>query len=171
MRSFINLYLFATVTMLLIIPIKADAELVTSSRWKARALEAEDNLASLHVTLRNAPKNEWESKETAKLECKVMLESAYGRHLTEESNVYKAVKSTEYFHLLLSSGRGADFLDLVYAYNPQIGFIGTRIDTLPKGWTLIFPSVGKVVVGLPGKESCRFSFDLRDPFNSEVLSN
>jgi hypothetical protein len=171
MRSFINLYLFVTLTMLLIIPIKADAELVASSRWKVRALEAEDRLTSLHVTLRSTPKNEWKSKETAKLECKVMLESAYGRHLTEESNVYKAVKSTEYFHLLLSSGRGAEFLDLVYAYNPRIGLIGARIDTLPEGWSLLFPSSRTVIVNLPGKESCRFSFDLRDPFNSKVVSN
>ena len=98
-----------------------------------------------------------------------MLESAYGRHLTEESNVYKAVKSTEYFHLLISSERSAENLDLVYAYNPRISLIGARIDSLPKGWTLIFPSVGKMVVDLPGKESCRFSFDLRDPFNSQAV--
>ncbi len=136
-----------------------------SNLWKARALDAADNIAVLQAKLEKVPR---ESKQAQRLRCEVMLEFAYGMHLTEESMVHKFDKGMEFFHFFLNGGEEAGLFDIIYIYTPSGEVIATRIDTIPKKWLLMFLIPGKVQLLMPN-DGCVFQFDFTNPFAGKVL--
>jgi hypothetical protein len=134
--------------------------------WKARALEAID-----------ASKRVASSEPGSTGRYKLMIEMAFMLHAAgakQEQVVHQKDKNGEYFHIMLN-GDADGMFDLVYVYSPSGVLTATRVDALPRHWSLLWMHqgefagafAGKLVVGTTGSRV--ICFDLVDPFSPDVF--
>lgn len=151
------------------------ALLAVEKQFEARAYRAGANLEKLEEKLKKMGEEKSRSKEGRLLLCEVMLESAYGAHLALKGTMQKtgtddAGNKTKLFHLVLNGGE-AGLFDMVYKYSPDGELIGTVINELPKNWSIIFlPRSIKDYLAVETDTKSRFLFNIRDPFEAEVLN-
>lgn len=145
--------------------------------WKARALEAGDKLEHPVVGEPHSPQR-----------LEHMLDFAYLMHAAMPESVHTSYANNgDAFHLILNAD-GQSF-DIVYLYEANGELVGTRIDSLPKGWNVLvsqpLPALNTLIemrrarVGIKnlpkpqalliGADGGKLVFDMVDPFNAFVL--
>ena len=93
--------------------------------WKARALQATENLEKLH--------EEMKEKDSRKIRFEIMLESAYAMILAMPDVTVKKTQKIIAYHIILNYGKKDGYLDIVYCYDVKTyEYLGVRIDKIPK---------------------------------------
>jgi hypothetical protein len=147
--------------------------------WKARGLEALERLETAPATKPNSPER-----------YRDLLEGAFMLHASGKTLVHSADENGEAFHIILNGGGDTGLFDLVYLFNFDGTPLGTRVASLPKGWTILFMREKEaalavvmehrrtergIVLDAPpiplvvGTGHCMLIFDLNDPFNPFVM--
>jgi hypothetical protein len=147
--------------------------------WKARALDALERLEKLPPSQPYSPER-----------YRANLEEAFSHHANASLPVHKTFDDMEAFHLILNGGGDTGLFDLVYIYKLDGTLIGTRVESLPKGWTIVMlrdtatqlvevmehrrTERGIVLDDPPlplvvGTAHAMLVFDLNDPFNPFVM--
>lgn len=167
------------VLLLLLVAGSADAAVSMTTLWKARGLEALERLETAPATKPNSPER-----------YRDLLEGAFMLHASGKTPVHSADARGEAFHIFLNGGGDTGLFDLVYLFNFDGTPIGTRVASLPKGWSILFmreqeaalaammehrrtergivrdaPPIPLVV----STGHCMLVFDLNDPFNPFVM--
>jgi hypothetical protein len=141
-----------------------------ASQWKAHAFDAAAALEASDTRAKKLSKAT-DSPAWKHFVLETMLRAAWVLHLTQEEVVHKKEPGGEAFHLVLNGGKDAGLLDVVYLYDAKGRPIGTRVDSLPKGWRLVFfspESGGSHRFGVI-TEVGYLVFDRDDPFAAMVL--
>ncbi|QDE91905.1 hypothetical protein BHS06_24580 [Myxococcus xanthus] len=111
-------------------------------------------------------------------------------HANGETPVHSADSNGDAFHILMNGGGDTGIFDLVYLFKFDGTPIGTRIDSLPQGWHILFMKEKEaalaalmehrrakrgIVLNTPPSPlvvstgHCMLVFDLNDPFNPFVM--
>jgi hypothetical protein len=99
------------------------------------------------------------------LGCPLVLESSYLVAVMDQAHSVEH-DGSETFHMVLRGGE--DVFDLVYIYSPAGKLVGERIERLPAEWRVVLMRTSSQQIQVISKEGCVFSFDLTDPFLSQV---
>lgn len=168
------------VTMLLLLLMASEpatGQVTASHLWKARALEAADNLRGLQKKL-DTLRSRWDSEEANETKCEAMLESAYALHITQESTVHKVTPGGHHAFKIILSGGDKGMFDLTYLYDPGTWRLSSgKILALPRDWELFLPvgemrELGGAILVITKEASvpfCSVAFSLDDPFLAHVI--
>jgi hypothetical protein len=144
--------------------------------WRARALEAGENLQTLGRKLEPI-RDRWNTREANELKCEIMLETAFALHLTHESIAHKVLKNGRHAFKIVLSGGEQGLFDLTYIYDPiSWSITSMEILSLPRMWELIYPtevrSRGGVLLLIKDKADadprCVLGFSQDMPFFAHV---
>jgi hypothetical protein len=146
----------------LVAPSSARAKVSIASQWKARAFDAIERLKNYGKQMKNGGVS---AAEEHQLSVWMVVEYAYAAHLDPDlgKSVHKSEPDGgESFHLLLNGG-DAGLFDLLYTYDKKGELKGTRVDMLPKGWSVgVLPGSQLLIVFNSNRDA--FFFDTTDPF-------
>jgi hypothetical protein len=157
----------------------AEAAASMTMLWKARGLEALERLETSIATTPNSPER-----------YRNLLEGAFALHATGKTPAHHSDDRGDAFHLFLNGGGDTGLFELVYIFSLDGSPIGTRVDSIPKGWSILFMSENDaalsalmerrreargISVNLPpnplvvSTKHCTLVFDLNEPFNPFVF--
>ncbi len=98
--------------------------------WKARALQAGDNIKMFE-----------KEKDTLETRLKTMVEFAYAMILVQPDIVVKKTPAITTYHLVFNFGSDG-MLDVVYVYDSKTEeLIGARVDRIPKNRAVLFANI------------------------------
>ncbi len=149
----------------------ASAESLVSLLWEARGVEAVHQANAIGIEL------SWlQGQKRVNRLCELMLEQAFAMHQSTNTMgqmVQKESRDFKHFHVLLTDTSG--LFDIQYMYAHSGTLVTTKIDQLPKGWTILHQILkpNKIQVSMPDVTpelpGCIFEFDVSDPFSAKVL--
>lgn len=135
--------------------------------WKARALQASDNLKLL--------KSEIKNKDSVETKLKIMLESAYGLIIVQPDIAVKKTNVIIAYHLIMNFGDDG-MLDVAYIYDTSYNYIGARVDRLPKKRSIQFLEKKSVddlfmIMNVEDNKEPMIAFSKSNPLEARVISN